>query len=106
MILTSNTYQQSTIGSSRGAELDPENRLLWRMPYRRLEVEVIRDAMLFASGELNRQMYGPSMYPEVPAAALAGSSDPGKIWPPFRRGDRFEAGDLCVRETLADRTDV
>ena len=28
-------------------------------------------------------MYGPSMYPAVPAAALAGSSDPGKIWPPF-----------------------
>jgi Protein of unknown function (DUF1553)/Protein of unknown function (DUF1549) len=83
LIVTSNTYQQSTIGSARGAKLDPENRLLWRMPYRRLEVEVIRDAMLAASGELNRQMYGPSMYPEVPAAALAGSSDPGKIWPPF-----------------------
>jgi hypothetical protein len=83
LILTSSTYQQSTVGSSRGAELDPENRLLWRMPYRRLEVEVIRDAMLAASGELNRQMYGPSIYPEVPAAALAGSSDPGKIWPPF-----------------------
>ena len=83
LIVTSNTYQQSTTGNVAGAELDPENRLLWRMPYRRLEVEVIRDAMLFASGELNRQMYGPSMYPEVPAAALAGSSDPGKIWPPF-----------------------
>jgi hypothetical protein len=53
------------------------------MPYRRLEVEVIRDAMLAASGELDQQMYGPSIYPEIPAAALAGSSDPGKIWPPF-----------------------
>ncbi len=48
---------------SRAPGVDPENRLLWRMPYRRLEVEVIRDAMLAASGELNRQMYGPSMYP-------------------------------------------
>ena len=45
--------------------------------------EVIRDAMLAASGTLNRQMYGPSMYPSIPAAALAGSSDPDKIWPPF-----------------------
>ncbi len=44
---------------------------------------MIRDAMLAASGELNRQMYGPSMYPSIPAAALAGSSDPDKIWPPF-----------------------
>ena len=49
------------------------------MPYRRLEVEAIRDTMLAASGELNRQMYGPSMYPAIPAAALAGSSDPDKI---------------------------
>ena len=44
---------------------------------------MIRDTMLAASGELNRQMYGPSMFPAIPAAALAGSSDPGKIWPPF-----------------------
>ena len=83
LILTSSTYRQSTRGESRNATVDPENRLLWRMPYRRLEVEVIRDAMLAASGELNRQMFGPSMYPEIPAAAIAGSSDPDKIWPAF-----------------------
>ena len=83
LILTSSTYRLSTRGDARDATVDPENRLLCRMPYRRLEVEVIRDAMLAASGELDRQMYGPSMYPAIPAAALAGSSDPGKIWPPF-----------------------
>ena len=83
LIVTSSTYRQSTRGDSRNATADPENRLLWRMPYRRLEVEVIRDGMLAASGELNRQMYGPSMYPAIPAAALAGSSDPDKIWPAF-----------------------
>jgi hypothetical protein len=83
LILASSTYRLSTRGDARQANVDPENRLLRRMPYRRLEVEVIRDAMLAASGELNRQMYGPSIYPAIPAAALAGSSDPDKIWPPF-----------------------
>jgi hypothetical protein len=83
LILTSSTYRLSARSDPRFASVDPDNRLLWRMPYRRLEVEVIRDAMLAASGELNRQMYGPSMYPSIPAGALAGNSDPDKIWKPF-----------------------
>jgi hypothetical protein len=62
-----------------GAE-DPANLSLWRAPYRRLEVEAIRDSILTVSGRLNSKMYGPSMYPAVPAAALEGSSDPDKIW--------------------------
>src|SRR5262249_5780540 len=61
---------------------DPESRLLWRMPYRRLEVEAIRDSILAASGRLNTKMYGPSVFPEIPLAALEGSSDPDKIWKP------------------------
>ena len=36
--------------------------------------------MLVASGRLNPKMAGPSMFPEVPEAAMAGSSDPDKIW--------------------------
>ena len=66
---------------------DPENRLFWRVPYRRLEVEAIRDSMLAVSGRLNPRMYGPSMYPYVPPAALEGSSDPDKIWRPFDEAD-------------------
>jgi hypothetical protein len=31
----------------------PDNRLLWRMPKRRLDAEVIRDAMLSVSGEID-----------------------------------------------------
>jgi hypothetical protein len=63
--------------------VDPDNRLLWRFPYRRLEAEAIRDSMLAVSGQLNPKMYGPSMYPNVPKEALAGSSDPNQIWKPF-----------------------
>src|SRR5262249_29550677 len=38
------------------------------------------DSMLAVSGHLNSKMFGPSMYPAVPAQALEGSSDPDKIW--------------------------
>jgi hypothetical protein len=83
LILTSSTYRLRTHSDPRFASLDPDNRLLWRMPYRRLEVEVIRDAMLAASGRLDRKLYGPSMYPAIPAGALAAHSDPDKVWKPF-----------------------
>jgi len=56
---------------------------LWRVPYRRLEVEAIRDSMLAVSGRLNPRMYGPSMYPQVPREAIEAHTDPDKVWPPF-----------------------
>ena len=45
------------------ASIDADNRLLWRFAPRRLEAEIVRDAMLAASGELNTQMGGPSFKP-------------------------------------------
>jgi hypothetical protein len=80
LILSSNTYRMSKRSRPGCAAEDPENLLLWRVPYRRLEVEAIRDSMLAVSGQLNPKMYGPSMYPQVPKEALEGSSDPDKIW--------------------------
>jgi hypothetical protein len=87
LILTSNTYRMSKRWDPVQGAMDPENKLLWRFPYRRLEVEAIRDSMLAASGRLNGKMYGPSMYPHVPREALSGHSDPDKIWPPFEEGE-------------------
>ncbi len=80
LIMDSSTYRMSKEWNSEYARQDPENRLLWRMPYRRLEVEAIRDSALLASGRLNPEMFGPSVYPHIPPAALEGSSDPDKIW--------------------------
>jgi uncharacterized protein DUF1553 len=80
LILTSNTYRMSKQWNSDYGEKDPEDRFLWRFPYRRLEAEAIRDSILAVSGQLNLQMYGPSMYPQVPKQALEGHSDPDKIW--------------------------
>ena len=80
LILASNTYRMSKQRNAAYAAEDPDDLLLWRFPYTRLEVEAIRDSMLAVSGWLNTKMYGPSMYPFIPKAALEGSSDPDKIW--------------------------
>jgi hypothetical protein len=63
LILASNTYQQAHRTPHAAAALaqDPENKLLWRFSRRRLEAEEIRDAMLLASGRLNRKAGGPSV---------------------------------------------
>ena len=80
LILTSNSYRMSKSWQPVYGAEDPENRLLWRFPYTRLEAESIRDSILTVSGRLNRKMYGPSMLPAIQPAALAGHQDPDKIW--------------------------
>src|SRR5690606_2971719 len=60
-ILLSATYQQSSRLNERAMEQDPENRLLWRMNRRRLDVEAWRDAMLAVSGTLDATLGGPSL---------------------------------------------
>ncbi|MBP89691.1 MAG: hypothetical protein CMJ64_23785 [Planctomycetaceae bacterium] len=62
-ILTSATWRQSSEFDARAASVDANNRLLWRFAPRRLDAETTRDAMLFASGELNRRLGGPSFQP-------------------------------------------
>lgn len=90
LILTSATYQQSSTGhtsspakSSDPVMSDPDNRLLGKMRPRRLEGEILRDAMLAASGTLNLQPYGPGFKPPIsPEAIVARNTKdpyPGKV---------------------------
>jgi hypothetical protein len=72
LILTSETYRQSSVSASSSLR-DPENRLYGRMNRLRLEGEAIRDSLLAASGRLNPQMFGPGVYPPIPADVLRGS---------------------------------
>lgn len=51
-IMLSAVYQQAAIENKDARAIDPDNRLLWRMPRRRLAMEAMRDAMLAVSGEL------------------------------------------------------
>ncbi|WP_164103300.1 PSD1 and planctomycete cytochrome C domain-containing protein [Candidatus Laterigemmans baculatus] len=52
-LVLSRTYQLSTQKAADNFRHDPQNRLLWRMTPRRLEVEPLRDAMLAVSGQLD-----------------------------------------------------
>jgi hypothetical protein len=67
VILHSAVYRQSSALRADALAVDPDNRLLWRYPLRRLDAEAIRDAMLEAAGRLDPRMYGPY----VPTQRLA-----------------------------------
>ena len=74
-IMLSRAYRQSSSpeagGGRNAAEIDPENRLLWKMNRRRLDFEELRDSLLAAGGGLDRRLGG------LPESAIA--------WPYGRR---------------------
>jgi mono/diheme cytochrome c family protein len=67
LIMTSQAYQQAgePVDPKRTAELDARNELLSYFPPRRLSAEEMRDAMLAVTGELNCEMGGPGVFPEI-----------------------------------------
>jgi hypothetical protein len=67
LIVTSTAYRQSSQFNESAAKVDPENKLLWHMPRRRLDAEALRDGILAVSGRLSSKAGGPSAYPELPA---------------------------------------
>lgn len=67
LIVTSRTYQQSSRVSPELYAKDPYNRLLARGPRYRVDAEIVRDIALQASGLLNPEIGGPSVYPPAPA---------------------------------------
>jgi len=58
LIVTSSVYMQGIAGTASGRSEDPENLLWWRREPRRVEAEVLRDALLAVSGTLDRKPYG------------------------------------------------
>jgi hypothetical protein len=63
LLVTTQAFQMSNRADGRARDVDPLNRLLHHYPARRLEAEAIRDAILFASGRLDRKMFGVSIQP-------------------------------------------
>jgi hypothetical protein len=59
-ILQSAVWQLSSTRDAAAEEIDADNRYLWRMNRRRLDVEAWRDALLAVSGRLDPQFGGPS----------------------------------------------
>jgi hypothetical protein len=65
-IVSSATYQQSSVSSPEHLQIDPQNRYLARGPRIRLTGEQIRDQALVVSGLFNPKMFGPSVMPYQP----------------------------------------
>lgn len=59
LMVNSATYRQSSSVTPDVLKADPENRLLSRMPMRRLDAEAVRDTLLFAAGQLDTTPFGP-----------------------------------------------
>ncbi|MDC0175441.1 DUF1553 domain-containing protein, partial [Planctomycetaceae bacterium] len=66
-ILLSNTYRRSSRPANppKQSTVDPGNNLLASFPIRRLTAEEFRDSTLLVSGELNRQVGGVPIMPEI-----------------------------------------
>lgn len=81
LMMNSNAYKMSAEYRQAAYQKDPENNTFWRFNLRRLTAEEIRDSILEVSGDLNKEkMFGPSVFPTMPAEVLAGQSRPGQGW--------------------------
>ncbi|MBS0372581.1 MAG: DUF1553 domain-containing protein [Proteobacteria bacterium] len=74
-ILLSAVYRQSSEERADVAKLDPKNQLLAVYPRKRLEAEEIRDALLYASGQLTDVVGGPSVFPPIAKVLEGGQAD-------------------------------
>jgi mono/diheme cytochrome c family protein len=79
LMMTSQAYQMASDDTAANVAIDPENRLLWRMPRARLEAEIIRDQMLAVAGNLDREQGGPCVYPYIDPKLFQSSTK--RTWP-------------------------
>jgi hypothetical protein len=81
MIMNSRTYRQSSRITDNQLQQDPTNRLLSRMPLRRMNAEALRDSLLFVSGQLDETPGGPPDPVSVDRDGLVSVSPaPGGGW--------------------------
>jgi hypothetical protein len=90
LIVTSNTYQQSSKVTPELLNRDPNNRLLARAPRLRVEGEIVRDITLAVSGLLNPEVGGPSVFPPAPEFLFLPPSSYGpKNWHENKDANRY-----------------
>jgi len=79
LIMTSQAYRMASDDIAANMAIDPENKLLWRMPRVRLEAEIIRDQILAVAGNLDRALGGPCVYPYIDPKLFQSSTK--RTWP-------------------------
>jgi len=91
LIVTSETYRQSSQVRADLTELDPRNRWLARQRRLRLEAEIIRDVALSSSSLLSRKIGGPSVFPPQPDGILDNRATPA-TWTVSKGEDQYRRG--------------
>lgn len=86
-VVLSRTYQMSSQADLKAIEADPTNRLWHHCPPRRLQGEVIRDALLKLSDRLDPTRFGPPV-PIHLTPFMDGRGRPGKSGPLDGNGRR------------------
>ncbi len=90
LIVTSATYRQSSCVTAEMAARDPANRLLARGARFRVEAEIVRDVALSASGLLNAEVGGPSVFPPAPDFLFQPPVSYGpKVWHTDKGAERY-----------------
>jgi hypothetical protein len=95
LMVTSQTYRQSSRVTPKLLEKDPNNRLLARGPRFRLTGELIRDQALAASGLLVNKIGGPSVRPYMPDKVWDETSVYGNL-----RNYKHDQGEGLYRRTM------
>ncbi len=70
-VVLSRAYRQASTYRAEAFQNDPDNRLLWRAPKRRLDAEVIRDSMLAVSGLLDTSRRPGSLVGELDGQSVS-----------------------------------
>jgi hypothetical protein len=98
LIVSSATYRQSSRMTPELRTRDPYNRLLARGPRFRVEAEIVRDVALAASGMLNAEIGGRSVFPPLPGFLVLPPASYGpKIWPEDKGPERYRRGVYTFR---------
>ncbi len=61
LIMSSSTYRSSTAFNEAAFAIDGDNRMMWRMNPRRMDVETWRDSLLAVAGDLDTSVGGPAV---------------------------------------------
>ena len=90
LIATSATYRQASVITTDLEARDPYNRLLARGPRFRVDAEIVRDIALAASGLLNPEIGGRSVYPPAPGFLFQPPTSYGpKVWNIENNSERY-----------------
>jgi len=99
-ILQSATYRMSTAHNAAYAELDPANKVYWRMNRRRMAAEEVRDSLLAISETIDFEMGGATLPVKRRAYVTNSSNVDPKVYKNKRRSVYLPVVRSAVYEVL------